>query len=185
MVQQYKKGKLKHAPAKVKQVAEHISGESAGHFASTKHTGLPERVAKTAEFLGGVLASCAEAGLDARHTAFILRESEIAYSREAFNDESLTKIAADLPPSSSGLPGPIAPVMPMQTPGGGAPGAPPTTPPPDGSPGSPQPTPPQAPVNRYDFRNDPEILLMVERQKQMLEKRLKEHQHVQAKAVTQ
>lgn len=43
MVHAYQKGKLKHAPAKVRRVAKHISEEDAEHFAKTKHDGLPER----------------------------------------------------------------------------------------------------------------------------------------------
>jgi len=43
MVHAYQKGKLKHAPKKIRDVAKHISKEDAKHFAETKHDGLPER----------------------------------------------------------------------------------------------------------------------------------------------
>lgn len=43
MVHAYQKGKLKHAPAKVREIAKHISEEDAEHFAKTRHDGLPER----------------------------------------------------------------------------------------------------------------------------------------------
>ena len=46
MVHAYQKGRLKHAPAKVRRIARHISEEDAEHFAKTKHDGLPERVEK-------------------------------------------------------------------------------------------------------------------------------------------
>lgn len=46
MVHAYQKGKLKHAPGKVKSIARHIDPESARHFAETKHDGLPERKGK-------------------------------------------------------------------------------------------------------------------------------------------
>jgi len=40
MVTAYKRGKLKHAPKKIRQVAEHISDEDAEHFARTKHSDM-------------------------------------------------------------------------------------------------------------------------------------------------
>lgn len=43
MVHAYQKGRLKHAPAKIRRVAKHISEEDAEHFARTSHDGLPER----------------------------------------------------------------------------------------------------------------------------------------------
>lgn len=46
MVHAYQKGKLKHAPKKIRDVAKHISKEDAKHFAETKHDGLPERKKK-------------------------------------------------------------------------------------------------------------------------------------------
>lgn len=46
MVHAYQKGKLKHAPKKIRDVAKHISKEDAKHFAETKHDGLPERKGK-------------------------------------------------------------------------------------------------------------------------------------------
>lgn len=46
MVRAYQKGKLKHAPAKIRRIAKHISEEDAEHFAKTKHDGLPERKEK-------------------------------------------------------------------------------------------------------------------------------------------
>lgn len=49
MVHAYQKGKLKHAPGKIRQIARHISEEDAEHFARTKHDGLPERKKKETE----------------------------------------------------------------------------------------------------------------------------------------
>ena len=43
MVHAYKKGKLKHAPKKIKEVAKHISDDDARDFAKTKHDGLPDK----------------------------------------------------------------------------------------------------------------------------------------------
>lgn len=45
MVHAYKKGKLKKAPKKIREVAEHISDEDARDFAKTKHDGLEEKKA--------------------------------------------------------------------------------------------------------------------------------------------
>lgn len=45
MVHAYKNGKLKKAPKKVKEVAEHISDEDARDFAKTKSDDLPEKKA--------------------------------------------------------------------------------------------------------------------------------------------
>jgi hypothetical protein len=43
MVHAYQAGHLKHAPAKIKQVAKHVSKTDATHFAETKHKHLPEK----------------------------------------------------------------------------------------------------------------------------------------------
>lgn len=45
MVHAYKKGKLKNAPKKIKDVADHISDGDARDFAKTKSSGLPEKKA--------------------------------------------------------------------------------------------------------------------------------------------
>ena len=45
MVHAYKQGKLKKAPAKIKEVAKHISDNDARDFAKTKTKKLPEKVA--------------------------------------------------------------------------------------------------------------------------------------------
>ena len=45
MVHAYQQGKLKHAPKKIRDTAGSISEEDSGHFARTKHEGLPEKVA--------------------------------------------------------------------------------------------------------------------------------------------
>ena len=49
MVHAYKKGKLKKAPKKIMEVAEHISDEDARDFAKTKHDGLEEKKEKKNE----------------------------------------------------------------------------------------------------------------------------------------
>lgn len=70
MVHAYQKGKLKHAPAKVREIARHISKEDAKHFAETRHDGLPERrdreEEKAAAYVAGFLSKCAEHGVDGR-----------------------------------------------------------------------------------------------------------------------
>ena len=58
MIHAYQRGKLRHAPEKVKELAERISPEDVEHFAKTKHDGLPERkkkMKKAAEFVFGLL----------------------------------------------------------------------------------------------------------------------------------
>ena len=50
MVHAYKKGKLKHASRKIREVARHISDEDARDFAKTKHDGLEEK--KAFDFAG-------------------------------------------------------------------------------------------------------------------------------------
>ena len=85
MVHAYQKGKLRHAPAKVREIAEHIASDDAKHFAETSHKGLPERKREDEEekaasygffdnranrryamtpYEEGFLTKCAEAGLD-------------------------------------------------------------------------------------------------------------------------
>jgi hypothetical protein len=54
MVHAYKKGLLKDAPDRVKQIASHISDTDAVHFAETKTKGLPEHV-KSAKCLNTAL----------------------------------------------------------------------------------------------------------------------------------
>ena len=53
MVYAYKRGKLKNAPKKIKEVAKHISDEDARDFAKTKSGDLPE---KKASFLDDMFA---------------------------------------------------------------------------------------------------------------------------------
>lgn len=57
MVHAYKKGKLKHAPKKIKDVAKHISDEDARDFAKTKTDKLPEKKANWLDeiFVRGML----------------------------------------------------------------------------------------------------------------------------------
>jgi hypothetical protein len=72
MVHAYQKGKLKNAPTRVRDIAEHISEEDAEHFAKTRHDGLPERkkdeedkdMKKSAAYMAGFMAKCAEHGVD-------------------------------------------------------------------------------------------------------------------------
>ena len=45
MVHAYQKGKLKHAPKKIRDIAKRISKSDARDFAKTKRTGLPEKKA--------------------------------------------------------------------------------------------------------------------------------------------
>jgi hypothetical protein len=51
MIHAYQKGKMKHAPDKIKDVASHISSTDATHFAETKHKGLREHVKKANQFM--------------------------------------------------------------------------------------------------------------------------------------
>src|SRR5579859_1520243 len=52
MVRAYQEGEMKKAPAKIKQVAAHISPSDAHDFASTKTKGLPNKVKKAMDFSG-------------------------------------------------------------------------------------------------------------------------------------
>lgn len=62
MVHAYKKGKLKNAPNKIKEVAKHISDSDARDFAKTKSKGLPEKKAGFSDplFVRGFLSRMAE-----------------------------------------------------------------------------------------------------------------------------
>lgn len=64
MVHAYNNGKLKNAPAKIKEVAKHISDDDARDFAKTKSKGLPEHVKKASPldymFVRGFLSRLAE-----------------------------------------------------------------------------------------------------------------------------
>lgn len=104
MVHAYQRGKLKHAPAKIKQVAKHIDKTDATHFAATKHKGLPEHVKEamqnptidnTTEFLAGVVRYCVENQFDASTTHYIVKEAGAKF---------LTKEAAGSMPSIPGGP---------------------------------------------------------------------------------
>lgn len=62
MVHAYKKGKLKKAPKKIKEIAKHISDEDAKDFAKTKSRDLPEKKASPLDymFVRGFLSRLAE-----------------------------------------------------------------------------------------------------------------------------
>ena len=64
MVHAYKNGKLKNAPAKIKEVARHISDDDARDFAKTKRKGLPEEKKASSPldfmFVKGFLSRLAE-----------------------------------------------------------------------------------------------------------------------------
>lgn len=51
MVHAYKNGKLKRAPKKIREVAEHISDGDARDFAKTKSSGLPEKKASLGDIM--------------------------------------------------------------------------------------------------------------------------------------
>jgi cytochrome c553 len=51
MVHAYKNGKLKKAPAKIKEIAKNISDDDARDFAKTKSKGLPEKKASPLDFM--------------------------------------------------------------------------------------------------------------------------------------
>ena len=53
MVHAYKKGRLKNAPKKIRNIADHISDGDTRDFAETKSSGLPE---KKASFLDAIYA---------------------------------------------------------------------------------------------------------------------------------
>ena len=95
MVHAYQKGKLKHAPAKVREIARHISSDDAKHFAETSHRGLPERKRedeeeKAASFAGfgarrqimtpyerGFFTKCAQAGLTTGQAMDLMRYYQV------------------------------------------------------------------------------------------------------------
>lgn len=62
MVHAYKKGKLKEAPAKIRNIAKHISDKDARDFAKTKSKDLPEKKASPLDymFVRGFLSRLAE-----------------------------------------------------------------------------------------------------------------------------
>lgn len=62
MVHAYKKGKLKKAPKKIKEIAKNISDEDAKDFAKTKSRDLPEKKASPLDymFVRGFLSRLAE-----------------------------------------------------------------------------------------------------------------------------
>lgn len=97
MVHAYQKGKLKHAPSKVREIAEHISEEDAEHFAKTRHEGLPERrkeEEKAAAWRAGFLSKCSEYGVDGKallKTAGNMIRDEIDYIREGVGMNPLTR----------------------------------------------------------------------------------------------
>lgn len=62
MVHAYKTGKLKNAPAKIKEIAKNISDDDARDFAKTKSKGLPEKKASPLDymFVSGFLSRLSE-----------------------------------------------------------------------------------------------------------------------------
>lgn len=62
MVHAYQKGKLKHAPKNIAEIAAHISKSDAKHFAETKHKGLPEKKASWLDemFVRGFISRISE-----------------------------------------------------------------------------------------------------------------------------
>ena len=84
MVHAMKKGELKHPSAKVKEVAENVSDESATHFAETPTKGLPEKKAKMEK--GAMAALRGHMGKVAAGNPFTAGETAIpgAKSNEAF-----------------------------------------------------------------------------------------------------
>lgn len=91
MVHAYQKGKLKHAPAKVREIASHISEDDAKHFAKTRHDGLPERrdreEEKAAAYVAGFLCKCAESGVS-RHVAEGMLKLSAFMSVKGFQKEA-------------------------------------------------------------------------------------------------
>ena len=62
MVRAYKHGDLPHPSGKIKEVAEHVSDESASHFSKTPAKGLPEHVKEA--FVRGFLKRANELHVD-------------------------------------------------------------------------------------------------------------------------
>lgn len=62
MVHAYKKGKIKNAPAKIRELAGRISDEDARDFAKTRSGDLPEKKASPLDymFVRGFLSRLAE-----------------------------------------------------------------------------------------------------------------------------
>lgn len=84
MVHAYQKGKLRHAPAKVREIAGHISEEDAKHFAKTRHDGLPERrdreEEKAAAYLVGFIKGCADRGYGMDDAIGLVKKAERLYT---------------------------------------------------------------------------------------------------------
>lgn len=73
MVHAYKNGKLKHAPRKIREVAEHISDEDARDFAKTKHDGLEEK--KAFDF-AGIMERLERMGKEAAGTKVVVYDGD-------------------------------------------------------------------------------------------------------------
>jgi hypothetical protein len=84
MVHAYQKGQLKQAPAKIKEVAKHISPTSATHFAETKTEELPEHVK----------AACAICGCGDSHDDHKHKDHKKKVIKQAF-DRGFFKAASD------------------------------------------------------------------------------------------
>ena len=85
MVRAYQSGKLSKAPGKIKNVAKHISGTDAKHFAQTKHRGLPEHVKKAdfdmnkQAFERGFLKAAMSNGVDILTATQLLKHAESSW----------------------------------------------------------------------------------------------------------
>lgn len=199
MVRAYQTGKLKRAPQKVTETAAGISAEDARHFAATKHDTLPDRVEKTAEFAGGVMAYAVEKRLTPPQIAELMKTAcdwfNLSLWGDTLEQSLIEKFALSGGPSKQLSAAPMTlPQLPQvkQAPGGAS-----------GQSTLPEPSPqeiaaatgpvkptfnaanlPNSP-HRYNFNLDPDIQLMLTRQKENLEKKKMDLQKEQEKHLLQ
>lgn len=113
MVHAYQAGKLKHPPAKIKQVAKHVSPTDAGHFAETSHEGLPEHVKKA--FVEAFIQEAVDAGATVEQIPDVVKRACLDPKTAAYFSDFIVKSSADeggrgssgsssAPPSSSSPP---------------------------------------------------------------------------------
>lgn len=179
MVHAYQKGKLKHPPAKIKEVAKHISKKDATDFARTSHHDLPERVEKTAMLLAGLQKALTEADVPAAEMPALLKEAADNYNREMWGNTLLEKFAlAGMGGGLSMQPRGLPEIGGQKTPNA-------TDKEVSQAVGGIQPTFNAANLpghqSRYNFKDDPDIHQMLARQKERLDKRKAELQKEQDK----
>lgn len=92
MTHLYQTGRLKNPPAKIQQVAQHISPGDAKDFASTKHKGLPEKVEKDVMSKAAVVYATVNMLLDMADSLPVHKSAAVT-AKNAVKAASITKLA--------------------------------------------------------------------------------------------